>query len=145
MTPCKLNQSWCNTALNAANTTHNFSRSLPDKLESCGSICKKRIPASRANHGAKPEISQAPISVGPKNSGGAKSEVRALPRTMPSAPHCEKSKMQMRRTPLGKKIKETWVDKTSAGNRAELRKYKPAYTKAVPITKSQALIKKTHT
>jgi hypothetical protein len=26
-----------------------------------------------------------------------------------------------------------------------LRKYKPAYTKAVPITKSQALIKKTHT
>jgi hypothetical protein len=51
----------------------------------------------------------------------------------------------MRRRPLGKKIKETWLERTSAGNRASLRKYSPAYTNAVPVTINQILIKKSHT
>ena len=44
-----------------------------------------------------------------------------------------------------KKIKETWVERTSAGNRASLRKYSPAYTNAVPETINQMLINQGHT
>jgi hypothetical protein len=47
--------------------------------------------------------------------------------------------------PLGKKIKETWLERTSAGNRASLRKYSPAYTNAVPETINQMLINQGHT
>jgi hypothetical protein len=47
--------------------------------------------------------------------------------------------------PLVKKIKEIWVERTSAGKRAALRKYSPAYIKAVPETINQMLINQGHT